>query len=76
MFYLSFPYAQAWEINKESTVTEVIDSDSFYVVDDEVRLADVNAPEWYQEGGPEATDALEDLIDGKKVYLDIWIRKK
>jgi hypothetical protein len=70
VIFLSFPLVNAWEIDKESTVTEVIDGDSFYVVDDEVRLADVNAPEWDAEGGLEATDALEDLIDGKKVYLD------
>ena len=38
--------AYAWEIDKTASVTSVIDGDSFYITGDEVRLADVSAPEW------------------------------
>ena len=60
----------AWEIDKVSTVTQVIDGDSFKIQGDEIRLADVSAPEWNQPGGSSATYALKNLIDGKTVYLD------
>jgi hypothetical protein len=62
--------AFAWEIDKTSYVTSVIDGDSFYITGDEVRLADVSAPEWNEYGGSAATSALKDLISGKTVYLD------
>ena len=39
-------FAFAWEIDKTASVTSVIDGDSFYITSDEVRLADVSAPEW------------------------------
>ena len=64
------PNVSAWEINLTSRVTDIIDGDSFYITGDEVRLADVDGPEWDDPGGSEATAALSDLIDGKKVYLD------
>jgi hypothetical protein len=60
----------AWEIDQISPVTRVVDGDSFHITGDEVRLADVNAPEWNQTGGPQATNALTSLISGKTVYLD------
>lgn len=62
--------AFAWEIDKTASVTSVIDGDSFYVTGDEVRLADVSAPEWDDPGGSAATSALKGFISGKIVYLD------
>jgi hypothetical protein len=61
---------QAYEIDKETRVTEIIDGDSFKVTNDEVRLADISAPEWDKPGGDQATNILTNLINGKKVYLD------
>ena len=63
-------FAFAWEIDKTASVTSVIDGDSFYITGDEVRLADVSAPEWDESGGTAATSALKGLISGKTVYLD------
>jgi len=62
--------AFAWEFDKTASVTSVIDGDSFYITGDEVRLADVSAPEWDESGGSAATSALKGLISGKTVYLD------
>ena len=60
----------AWEIDTIKSVTQVVDGDSFKVTGDEVRLADVSAPEWNEPGGSQATSALSSLIGGKTVYLD------
>lgn len=67
---LLIPNAYCFEIDEVSTVTSVIDGDSFYIEGDEVRLADVSCPEWDESGGSEATTALASLIEGSKVYLD------
>jgi PKD repeat protein len=48
----------------------VVDGDSFKITGDEVRLADVSAPEWDEPGGTEASNALKALINEKTVYLD------
>lgn len=66
----TIPMANGYEIDEISTVTEVIDGDSFYIVNDEVRIADVSAPEWNETGGSEATKLMTELIDGKQVFLD------
>lgn len=74
IFCLSFSFNNlvhaSYEINIISYVTEIIDGDSFYIEGDEIRLADVNCPEYYETGGPEATQRLTGMIEGKKVYLD------
>lgn len=70
IFLFSISIVNAWEINVISTVTYVVDGDSFKITGDEVRLADVSAPEWNESGGTEATNALKNLINGKKVFLD------
>ena len=62
--------AHAWEIDQTSSVTKIVDGDSFRITGDEVRLADINAPEWNQPGGTQATNALTRLISGKTVYVD------
>ena len=60
------------EIDRTSTVTRVIDGDTFDIsTGDRIRLADVDAPEYYESGYSEATDYLSSLIDGKTVYLDV-----
>ena len=60
------------EVDKTSTVTRVIDGDTFDISTGErIRLADVDAPEYYESGYSDATDYLKSLIDGKTVYLDI-----
>ena len=60
------------EVDKTSTVTRVIDGDSFDISTGErIRLADFDSPEYYESGYSEATSYLSSLIDGKTVYLDI-----
>lgn len=51
-------------------VTRIVDGDSFFIVDDEVRLADVSAPEWNEPGGSLATSTITGLIEGQQLYLD------
>lgn len=70
LFFVFTPMCSAFEIDMVSTVTSVIDGDSFYIQGDEVRFGDVSCPEWNEYGGPEATTALTSLIEGKTVYLD------
>ena len=60
------------EVDKTSAVTRVIDGDTFDIATGErIRLADVDAPEYYENGYSEATDYLTRLVDGKIVCLDI-----
>jgi micrococcal nuclease len=60
------------EIDKTSTVTKVIDGDTFDISTGErIRLADVDAPEYYESGYSQAKEFLSSLIDGKTVYLDV-----
>lgn len=56
--FFTLPASNAYEVDLTSYVTEVIDGDSFYIQGDEVRLADVSCPEYYEPGGSEATEAL------------------
>ncbi len=54
------------------TVKEVIDGDSFYLTNGlEIRLANIDAPEYNFCGGPEAKKGLEKLLIGKPIYLSI-----
>ena len=54
-------------------VTRVVDGDTFYVsgLPERVRLADVNAPELSTAEGQRAKAALEALLLGRRVCLDI-----
>ena len=58
-------------INSEITgrVVRVIDGDSFVIEDvlSEIRLWGLDAPEWNETGGPEATAALTELANGLMV---------
>ena len=70
LFLTPFTTCHGYELDLSSIVTDVIDGDSFYIQGDEVRLADVSCPEWYEYGGQEATQALTSLIEGQYIYLD------
>jgi hypothetical protein len=50
------------EIDETTYVSRFIDGDSFEIPGDEVRLADVSAPEWNEYGGERATEAHGRLI--------------
>ncbi len=66
------PVVQAFEINATDSVTRVIDGDTFdTAATGRIRLADIDAPESYESGYAEATDALNLLVVGKTVLLDI-----
>lgn len=66
------PVVSAWEVDATATVTAVIDGDTFDCSPTgRIRLADVDAPEYYEPGYQEATNALSNLIAGQTIYLDI-----
>jgi len=57
--------------SEESVVVRVIDGDTFVLDNGEkVRLLGINAPEKGQRCYDEATNALKDLVEGKKVRLE------
>ena len=71
-FECSIIHAYAWEVDNTSSVTNIVDGDTFDIATgDRIRLADIDAPEPDEEGGPEAKQYLSNLILGKTVYLDI-----
>jgi len=60
------------ENDMTAVVSHVLDGDTFDVVSgDRIRLADVDAPEHYEEGYSGARDFLISLVQNKTVYLDI-----
>jgi len=60
------------EIDIKAKVYRVIDGDTFDAFPvGRVRLADVNAPERGEPGFWEATEALKQLVLGKRVFLDV-----
>jgi micrococcal nuclease len=60
------------EIDETTVVSLVIDGDTFDVTSgDRIRLADIDAPEHYEEGYSESKNFLSELVHGKTVYLDI-----
>ena len=61
----------SFEIDSTTYVSNFIDGDSFEIPGDEVRLADVSAPEWNEHGGSRATEALYNLLVRETIYLDI-----
>lgn len=59
------------------TVKSVIDGDSFYLTNGlEIRLADIDAPEYNLCGGKEAKNGLEKIVTGKPIYLSIITEDK
>lgn len=61
-----------WEVDETATVTRVIDGDTFdSSPTGRVRLADIDAPEYYEPGYEAAADFLSSLIDGRLAYLDV-----
>jgi hypothetical protein len=62
----------AFEVDASGIVTEMKDGDSFVVSGvGEVRLADIDAPEYYETEGTPSKNYLTSLISGERVYLDI-----
>ena len=63
---------------RKERVTRVIDGDTFETTSRKhpVRLANVDAPEKNERGGPAATKALKDLIAGEQVTVDTVARDK
>ena len=60
------------EVDATTAVSGVIDGDTFdTTTQGRIRLADIDAPEYYEPGYSAAKQCLEELIDGKTVYLDI-----
>ena len=68
--YGNFISHHSLEIDETTHVSRFIDGDSFEIPGDEVRLADVSAPEWNEPGGEHATNALHDLLADETIYLD------
>jgi len=67
----------AFEVDASGIVTEMKDGDSFVVAGvGEVRLADIDAPEYDKPGGTAAKTYLTSLIFGERVYLDISSMKE
>lgn len=61
-----------FEVDASGIVNEMKDGDSFVVSGvGEVRLADIDAPEYYETGGASSKNYLMSLISGERVYLDI-----
>ena len=55
-----------------ATVGLVVDGDTFHTINDtKIRLADIDAPESYENRYQESKDFLASLVDGKSVYIDI-----
>ena len=63
---------------RKEKVTRVIDGDTFATNrrKNPVRLANVDAPELSQRGGPSAKKALENMILGEEVIIDTKARDK
>ena len=62
----------AFEVDASGIVTEMKDGDSFIVSGvGEIRLADIDAPEYYETGGNASKNYLTSLIYDERVYLDI-----
>jgi len=64
------------EIDLEGIANNVIDGDTFDMTaangtQYRIRLADVDAPERYEEGYVESGEYLRGLVSGESVYLDI-----
>jgi len=60
------------EIDATTVVGSVIDGDTFDTTSEgRIRLADIDAPEYWESGYDNAKDFLISLVDDKTVYLDI-----
>jgi micrococcal nuclease len=67
----------AFEVDASGIVSEMKDGDSFVVAGvGEIRLADIDAPEYYEPGGAASKTYLTSLIFGERVYLDISSMKE
>jgi len=65
-------HSSSGEIDEVAVCDWVIDGDTFDTTSgDRIRLADIDAPEYGESGYYDAKQCLENLIEGKTVYLDI-----
>ena len=70
--YPEYVHDKTSEIELVGKVEHVYDGDTFRLSNGEVvRLADIDAPESYEQGYADSTEALKAWIHGKDVYLDI-----
>lgn len=58
-----------WERARTHAIYKVIDGDTFYTVDDKIRIAGIDTPERGEPGYKEARDALAKLLSGSKVVV-------
>ena len=66
------PTIAAFEMDAVDTVMGIVDGDTFDTsLNGRIRLADVDAPESYEQGYAEASEALTAMIGGKTVHLDV-----
>ena len=66
------PAVIAGEFDAITVASSITDGDTFETTSEgTIRLADVDAPEYYEYGYQDARDFLFSLIYGKTVYLDI-----
>ena len=63
-------YSYPFDLDKTSNATTIWDGDSFNITDDEIRLADIDAPDYGDDGYEDARDYLTDLIQGVTLYID------
>ena len=62
----------AFEMDASGIVTEMKDGDSFVISGvGEIRLADIDAPEYYEKGSTASKNYLTSLVFGERIYLDI-----
>jgi endonuclease YncB( thermonuclease family) len=60
------------EVDATTIVSSVIDGDTFDTTSEgRIRLADIDAPEYWESGYDNAKDFLVSLVGDKTVYLDI-----
>jgi hypothetical protein len=66
------PAVMAGEFDAITVASSITDGDTFETTSEgAIRLADIDAPEYYEYGYQDARDFLVSLIYGKTVYLDI-----
>jgi endonuclease YncB( thermonuclease family) len=68
----SAPAGATVEIDVSADTYHIVDGDTFDAFPvGRIRLADIDAPESYEAGFTEATDALAGWVDGRQVFLDV-----
>jgi hypothetical protein len=66
--------AQVMEIDTVAVIRDVVDGDTLDAFPaGRIRFADIDAPEWFEEGYTQATNVLENIVNtyGPYIYLDV-----